>query len=1325
MTLSNHFDNPLFENSKRAGFITIAIISMFFAACGGDSTSNKNRDGNKYNPPAINLSMASSVKAYVGESKTIPVTVQGDTSFTVSVDKSGSGCEKSGNNIVCKPAASGTYAVTATATADAAKKVTATLTVPEIEVMGGNNQTLYADDTESSIITFNAAGNWTAMASDGDGGIPAWLSLDVVSGLSVDDSDIQLYEEDYIQLYSGDDYEDAEVSINAVNVSGGSGNNFISVTLQPNDSLADRTATITITTSTGQITITITQRFIKRDGTPLTPEDVSISISPATASITVGTSRTFTVTRANTADFTLSAPSAAGCAKSGVNVVACTPTTAGIYTVTVTATADATKNASATLTVTTANQSPVITSQPVNQTVTAGQNATFSVTANGTPAPTFQWQVSTNSGSTWSNVSSGGTGATLTLTSVTAAMNNYRYRVSVTNSAGSVTSNSATLTVPNQAPVITSHPVNQTVTAGQNATFSVTATGTPAQTYQWQVSTNSGSTWSNVSGATGVTLTLTSITSAMNNNLYHVVVANSAGSVTSITAKLTVSQDPVPIITSHPVNQTVTAGQNATFSVTATGTPAPTYQWQVSTNSGSTWSNVSSATGATLTLTSVTSAMNNNLYHVVVTNSAGSVTSNSATLTVNQTPVITSQPVNQTVTSGQNATFSVTATSTPAPTYQWQVSTNSGSTWSNVSSATGATLTLTSVTSAMNNNRYRVTVTNSAGSVTSNSATLTVNQAPVITSQPVNRTVTAGQNATFSVTATGTPAPTYQWQVSTNNGSTWSNVSSGGTGATLTLTSVTTAMNNYRYRVTVANTAGSVTSNSATLTVDPVIIQTPVITSHPVNQTIAAGQNATFSVTATGTPVLTYQWQVSTNNGSTWSNVSSGGTGATLTLTSVTSAMNNYRYRVTVANAAGSVTSNSATLTVLPAIQTVYLENDILSTSSSNVTKYPASGSFVMAGTTYSNGIKNASTFSDSDGTATYRFGIGQEFKRLKGTFGKVAGTGAGWLTVTSGGAGNERLLGGYVLNTGSTSMNIDITIPSGVQIVNIRLQRSSYSTELGFGNAYFSTDAQNLTPLQPPDISGAVYLENYGDISSGTSSLIAKYPANGSFVMEGAHYFRGIKNTSSYSDSDGTATYNISGQGFRRLKGTFGRVTGTGSGWLTVTSGGTGNERLLGGYVLNTGSTSMNIDITIPSDVQIVNIRLQRSSYSTELGFGDAYFSTDGQYLTPLQPPDISGAFYLENYGDISSGTSSLLTKYPANGSFVMEGTHYFRGIKNTSSYSDSDGTATYNISGQGFRRLIGTLSRAAGTGAGEFVVIADGTQLGTFSLSTSETYK
>ena len=95
-----------------------------------------------------------------------------------------------------------------------------------------------------------------------------------------------------------------------------------------------------------------------------------------------------------------------------------------------------------------------------------------------------------------------------------------------------------------------------------------------------------------------------------------------------------------PTITTHPTNQPVFAGSNATFGpVAATGTPTPTFQWQVSTDNGATWSNVSGATGATFTLTNVAIAQNGNQYRVVATNSAGSVNSNPATLTVSPAPV--------------------------------------------------------------------------------------------------------------------------------------------------------------------------------------------------------------------------------------------------------------------------------------------------------------------------------------------------------------------------------------------------------------------------------------------------------------------------------------------------------------------------------------------------------------------------------------------------------------------------------------------------------------------------------------------------------------
>ncbi len=119
--------------------------------------------------------------------------------------------------------------------------------------------------------------------------------------------------------------------------------------------------------------------------------------------------------------------------------------------------------------------------------------------------------------------------------------------------------------------------------------------------------------------------------------------------------------------------------------------------------------------------------------------------------------------------------------------------------------------------SSDNGAQFTVVVTNAAGSVTSNAATLTVNPAPVapsITTQPASQTVTAGQTATFSVTATGTAPLSYQWQ---KNGT----AISGATSSSYTTPAETTSDNGAQFTVVVTNSVGSVTSSAATLTVNP------------------------------------------------------------------------------------------------------------------------------------------------------------------------------------------------------------------------------------------------------------------------------------------------------------------------------------------------------------------------------------------------------------------------------------------------------------------------------------------------------------------------
>ncbi len=302
-----------------------------------------------------------------------------------------------------------------------------------------------------------------------------------------------------------------------------------------------------------------------------------------------------------------------------------------------------------------------------------------------------------------------------------------------------------------------------------------------------------------------------------------------------------------PAVTTQPAAQSVTAGGSAIFSVVASGNPAPTYQWEVSTNGGSTWSRLTDGTGisgsatATLTLSGVAVTLNGNEYACVVINSQGSVTSQSATLSVTGTLAITTQPTAQTVTAGSTATFTIGVTGTPTPTYQWEVSTNGGGAWSNLSDGSGttgsrtATLNLIAAGAAMSGNLYACVATNSAGTVTSQSALLTVNFAPTVTTPPAAQTTTTGGSATFTVVATGSPAPTYQWRVSTTSGVTWTNLTDGSaifgsTKASLVVVSAAAGLSGDLYDCVVTNSVGSATSTGALLTVNAPATGAPVVT---------------------------------------------------------------------------------------------------------------------------------------------------------------------------------------------------------------------------------------------------------------------------------------------------------------------------------------------------------------------------------------------------------------------------------------------------------------------------------------------------------------
>ena len=197
-----------------------------------------------------------------------------------------------------------------------------------------------------------------------------------------------------------------------------------------------------------------------------------------------------------------------------------------------------------------------------------------------------------------------------------------------------------TLTV-NEAVAITTHPTDRTVNAGQTASFSASATGYPLPTVQWQVSSDGGSSWSDIAGAIDTTYSTGATSSGMNGYQYRAVFSNGVGDpVYSNAALLTVPSTlpKAPVISQQPTNQTVLFGRTATFTAAADGNPAPTVRWQLSTDRGRHWSDIRGATSLSYTTAPTTLGMSGYLYRAVFRNSAGSVTSNAARLTVNPIP---------------------------------------------------------------------------------------------------------------------------------------------------------------------------------------------------------------------------------------------------------------------------------------------------------------------------------------------------------------------------------------------------------------------------------------------------------------------------------------------------------------------------------------------------------------------------------------------------------------------------------------------------------------------------------------------------------------
>ncbi|MEN9636978.1 MAG: hypothetical protein RL077_5382 [Verrucomicrobiota bacterium] len=309
--------------------------------------------------------------------------------------------------------------------------------------------------------------------------------------------------------------------------------------------------------------------------------------------------------------------------------------------------------------------------------------------------------------------------------------------LNTTSAPVTLTINSVTGLTPINAPAVATPPAAMSVNPGQAGVVSVAATGTAPLTYQWRKD------GTNIAGATSASYNIASAATA-DGGSYSVVVTNAYGTVTSTAAAVTVTTANIPAsIANQPVSLTRNVGDNASFVVAAFGSSPVTYQWRKDGVA------IAGATTNSLALTSVTVA-SAGTYTVVVTSGTGAtvttVTSTAAVLAVNTAPAITSQPVSVTTAVGQNVAFTVAATGSPTPIYQW--SRNGVA----IPGATSPTLAINNVAIA-NAGAYTVSLINDVGAVTSTAAVLAIPSTIAMTAvSPANGATNVNVDTPLSIT---------------------------------------------------------------------------------------------------------------------------------------------------------------------------------------------------------------------------------------------------------------------------------------------------------------------------------------------------------------------------------------------------------------------------------------------------------------------------------------------------------------------------------------------------------------------------------------------
>lgn len=374
-------------------------------------------------------------------------------------------------------------------------------------------------------------------------------------------------------------------------------------------------------------------------------------------------------------------------------------------------------------------------------------------------------------------------------------------------------------------------PSSMSLCEGQSFTPTASITGNGLLTYQWLYNGNPLTNGGNVSGVTSTTLQINNLTSANSGNYQLVVTQGNCISQTSNTLALTVSPNTVNI-SSQPQSLTVCEGQTATFNATVSGA-VTSYQWYKNGNP------ISGASSNSFVINNVQTS-DQGIYTLEITTNCGSVTTNQASLTVNPNTAITQQPqLPGILCAGSSFTLSVTAVG--ASSYQWYFNGNS------IPGATAATYSV-AIAQTSNSGNYTVEVINAGcgSNVTSNIATVTIETAPIITTNLTGGNYCEGDPMTLEIQVSNTVNSYHWWQ----NGN---NIAITGI-PTYTVSSVSNT-NQGTYTVVAYNACGGTQAQIVNVNVNPNFTQS-------IHQTLCFGDSFIFGNTSynqTGTYTQSYQ----------------------------------------------------------------------------------------------------------------------------------------------------------------------------------------------------------------------------------------------------------------------------------------------------------------------------------------------------------------------------------------------------------------------------------------------------------------------------------